>query len=220
MEFTYFNPETATYKTLRSESFPLVIAPDAKGDSGAAVLTTSPNKEDVRLLGTDIRFIKLGEPKLRMRVTPLILSPLYFAIAAIIFALSAIIFFGVRKHLRDSRNTVLIRGRRANKVAVQRFRTAAKYMKEEDRRAFYEEMLRALWGYMSDRFNIPVADLTKESIREQLERRGAHEEARSVTKIIAECEEAQYSPAASSQMNEIYTEGIDILSKIESAIKR
>ena len=220
VEFTYFNPETATYKTLRSESFPLVIAPDAKGDSGAAVLTTSPNKEDVRLLGTDIRFIKLGEPKLRMRVTPLILSPLYFAIAAIIFALSAIIFFGVRKHLRDSRNTVLIRGRRANKVAVQRFRTAAKYMKEEDRRAFYEEMLRALWGYMSDRFNIPVADLTKESIREQLERRGAHEEARSVTTIIAECEEAQYSPAASSQMNEIYTEGIDILSKIESAIKR
>ena len=171
-------------------------------------------------MGNDIRFIKLGAPALRATVTPFILSPLYWAIAAAILALSALIYFAVRKHLRDSRNTVLIRGRRANKVAVQRFRTAAKYMKEEDRRAFYEEMLRALWGYMSDRFNIPVADLTKESIRDELASRGAQEEAQRVTDIIAKCEEAQYSPAASAQMNDIYAEGIDIISKIESAIKR
>ena len=81
-------------------------------------------------------------------------------------------------------------------------------------------MLRALWGYMSDRFNIPVADLTKESIREELSRRGITDEARRVTEIISKCEEAQYSPVASSQMNEVYAEGIDIISKVESAIKR
>lgn len=220
VEFTYFNPETATYKTLSSGAFPLTITPDEKGGNGTAVVTTGTKKEDVRLLGNDIRFIKLGAPVLRATVTPFILSPLYWAIAAAILALSALLYFAVRKHLRDSRNTVLIRGRRANKVAVQRFRTAAKYMKEEDRRAFYEEMLRALWGYMSDRFNIPVADLTKESISDELARRGAQEEAQRVTDIIAKCEEAQYSPAASAQMNDIYAEGIDIISKIESAIKR
>ena len=220
VEFTYFNPETATYKTLRSGTFPLTITPDESGGNGAAVVTTGTKKEDVRLLGNDIRFIKLGAPALRTTVTPFILSPLYWAVAVAIAALSALLYFAVRKHMRDSRNTVLIRGRRANKVAVQRFRTAAKYMREEDRRAFYEEMLRALWGYMSDKFNIPVADLTKESIREQLSKRGAEAEAQRVIDIIAECEEAQYSPATSARMNDIYTEGIDIISKIESAIKR
>lgn len=221
VEFTYFNPESGKYVTLHSRAFALTITPDEKGGNGEAqVVTGGSKKEDVRLLGTDIRFIKLGAPALRTTVTPLILSPLYFAIVVAIVVLFVALYFAVRKHLRDSNNTVLVRGRRANKVAVQRFRTAAKYMKEDDRRAFYEEMLRALWGYMSDRFNIPVADLTKESIREQLARRGAHEEAQRVTDIITECEEAQYSPSASAQMNEIYAEGIDIISKIESAIKR
>ena len=93
-------------------------------------------------------------------------------------------------------------------------------MKEQNRHAFYEEMLRALWGYLSDRFNIPVADLTKESVREELARRGAHDEARLITEIISECEEAQYSPSASVRMDEVYAEGIDIISRIESAIKR
>lgn len=221
VEFTYFNPESEKYVTLRSRAFALTITPDEKGGNGEAqVVTSGSKKEDVRLLGTDIRFIKLGAPALRTTVTPLILSPLYFALVAVIIVLFALLYAVVRKYLRESSNTVLVRGRRANKVAVQRFRTAAKYMKEGDRRAFYEEMLRALWGYMSDRFNIPVADLTKESIREQLTRRGAQEEARRVTSIIAECEEAQYSPSASAQMNAIYAEGIDIISKIESAIKR
>ena len=126
----------------------------------------------------------------------------------------------MRKRMRDRRNTALMKGRRANKVAVQRFRTAERYMKEHDRRAFYEEMLRALWGYMSDRFNIPMSDLTKESIREELARRDAAEEARRVTDIISECEEAQYSPVARVRMEESYAEGIDIISRIESVIKR
>ncbi|MFQ6940110.1 MAG: hypothetical protein ACLRSE_07760 [Alistipes finegoldii] len=69
-----------------------------------------------------------------------------------------------------------MRGKRANKVAVQRFRAAAKFMQEQNRHAFYEEMLRALWGYMSDKFNIPVANLTKENVREELNKRGVSAE--------------------------------------------
>jgi hypothetical protein len=93
-------------------------------------------------------------------------------------------------------------------------------MREQNRHAFYEEMLRALWGYISDRFNIPVADLTKESIREELTRRGAAEQAKAITAIISQCEEAQYSPVDSATMNEIYGRGIDIVSKIESIVKK
>jgi hypothetical protein len=123
--------------------------------------------------------------------------------------------------MRDSRNTALVHARRANKVAVQRFRKAATYMKEQNRRAFYEEMLRALWGYISDRFNIPVADLTKESIREELQRRGCPaEDAQLYTDIISRCDEAQYSPAESIQMSDVYKQGVSIISRIESSIKR
>lgn len=220
IEFTYFNPETEKYVTLSSQAFTIAITPDRNGGGASQGVTTVAKKEDVRLLGNDIRFIKLGSPALRSHVTPLILSPLYFIVAAAILILFAAVYAAMRKHIRDSRNTALVKGRRANKVAVQRFRTAAKYMKEQNRHAFYEEMLRALWGYLSDRFNIPVADLTKESVREELARRGAHDEARLITEIISECEEAQYSPSASVRMDEVYAEGIDIISRIESAIKR
>lgn len=220
IEFTYFNPETEKYVTLSSQAFQIAITPDRNGGGASQGVTTVTKKEDVRLLGNDIRFIKLGNPALRSHVTPLVLSPLYFIVAAAILILFAAVYAAMRKHIRDSRNTALVKGRRANKVAVQRFRTAAKYMKEQNRHAFYEEMLRALWGYLSDRFNIPVADLTKESVREELARRGAHDEARLITEIISECEEAQYSPSASVRMDEVYAEGIDIISRIESAIKR
>jgi hypothetical protein len=82
-------------------------------------------------------------------------------------------------------------------------------------------MLKALWGYMSDKFNIPVANLTKECVREELIKRGVDsEQAARYTSIISQCDEAQYSPAASAQMSEVYAEGINIVSHIESNIKK
>ena len=135
--------------------------------------------------------------------------------------LFVLIYAALRKQIRDSQNMALVRGRRANKVAVQRFRTARRYMTEQNRQAFYEEMLRALWGYMSDKFNIPVANLTKENVREELLRRGvATEEAQRFSSIITRCEEAQYSPVASARMSDIYREGLDLVSSVESVIKR
>jgi isoleucyl-tRNA synthetase len=135
-------------------------------------------------------------------------------------ALAVVVFVVLRKRMRDRNNQVARRMRHADKVAVQRLRMAERYMNEGNRHSFYEEMLRALWGYISDRFNIPVADLTKESIREELNRRGAAEQAKAVTAIISQCEEAQYSPIESATMEEIYGKGIDIVSKIESVVKK
>ena len=98
----------------------------------------------------------------------------------------------LRKQIRESQNAALVRGKRANKVAVQRFRVAKRYMEEQNRHAFYEEMLRALWGYMGDKFNIPVANLTKENVREELHKRGVSaEESQRFTSIITKCDEAQ-----------------------------
>jgi hypothetical protein len=128
-------------------------------------------------------------------------------------------YFVIRKHIRDNRNVVLVKGKRANKMAIKRFRIAEKYMREQDRRAFYEEMLRALWGYLGDKFNIPVADLTRDLVRAELSRRGATTEAEQVIAVIARCEEAQYSPAATIEMNSLYEEGVDVISKIEKIAK-
>ena len=137
------------------------------------------------------------------------------------FALALVAYIFISRRQRERKNVVLVRGKRANKVAVQRFRAAERYMKEENRHAFYEEMLKALWGYMSDKFNIPVANLTKEYVREELQKRGiSPEEAARYTSIISQCDEAQYSPIASTPMNEVYAEGISIVSHIESHIKR
>lgn len=218
IEFTYFNPDSGKYITLTSQSFALTVQPDK--NSNTTSVTTLISKEDVKLLGQDIRFIKLSSPALRTVVAPLVLSPLYFVIMVLIVLIATVVYIVVGKRIRDSHNTALVKGRRANKVAVQRFRMAERYMKEQQRHAFYEEMLRALWGYISDRFNIPVADLTKEGIREELTRRGAAEQAKTFTAIISQCEEAQYSPIESAPMSELYARGIDVVSKIESLVKR
>lgn len=219
VEFTYFSPESGEYVTLTSDYFAITVAPDTKSTASSQMVTTV-GKQDVRLLGSDIRFIKMTRPQLSAVVAPFILSPLYFMVLLMLVLLAVVAYFVVSKRIRDNKNTALVKGRRANKVAIQRFRAAERYMREQNRRAFYEEMLRALWGYLSDRFNIPVADLTKESVREELNRRGATEEAKDVTAIISQCEEAQYSPIESVTMDQVYGKGIEIVSRIESIAKK
>jgi hypothetical protein len=222
IEFSYFSPEKNAYVTLSSAALTLNVAPD--GSAGAATpqqIITGTSKEGVRQLGSDIRFIKLGEPALRAVAAPLMLSTTYFVIVVLILIAAIAAYFILRRAIRDSKNTVLVRNRRANKVAVQRFRAAERFMREQNRHAFFEEMLRALWGYMSDKLNIPVSNLTKENIREELQRRGCSaEDAHHFTEIISRCDEAQYSPAESVQMSDVYAEGVNIISRIESIIKR
>ena len=219
VEFTYFDLEKKKYITLTTPPLKMVVTPD-KSTATQSQQTIGIKREDVQLLGEDIRFIKLGAPALRSVVAPLALSPIYWALLVAMLLVAVVAYFVIRKQIRDNRNVVLVKGKRANKVAIKRFRIAEKYMREQDRRAFYEEMLRALWGYLGDKFNIPVADLTREVVRVELSKRGASAEAESVVAVIARCEEAQYSPAASAEMNEIYEEGVDAISKIESAIKK
>ena len=222
IEFSYFSPEKNAYVTLSSAALTLNVAPD--GSAGAATpqqIITGTSKEGVRQLGSDIRFIKLGDAALSSVAVPLMFSGTYFIILLAIIVAAVVAYFVLRRAIRDSKNTVLVRNRRANKVAVQRFRAAEKFMREQNRHAFFEEMLRALWGYMSDKLNIPVSSLTKENIREELQRRGCpQEDAQRFTEIISRCDEAQYSPAESVQMSDVYAEGVNIISRIESIIKR
>lgn len=222
VEFAFFDPERAQYVTLRSKPLTLDIEPDASGGGGATVVPgRGLSKEEVRLLGQDIRFIKLGSPQLRADRRPFLFSGAYWGALAAVLLLFGGAYALLRKRIREAQNAALVRGRRANKVAVQRFRAAKRYMEEQNRHAFYEEMLRALWGYMSDKLNIPVADLTKENVREELHKRGVPaEQSQRFAAIVTRCDEAQYSPVATARMSDVYAEGVDFISRIEGAIKR
>lgn len=222
VEFTYFDPERVQYVTLHTKPLSLDITPDASGGGDAVVMQgRGMSKEEVKLLGQDIRFIKLGAAQLRADRVPFLYSAAYWAILGGILLLFGGAYAALRKRIRESQNAALVRGKRANKVAVQRFRAAKRYMEEQNRHAFYEEMLRALWGYMSDKFNIPVANLTKENVREELNKRGVPaEQSQRFAAIVSQCDEAQYSPVATAQMSDVYAEGVDFISRIEGAIKR
>ena len=220
VEFSYFDPERKEYVTLTAAPSTLEIAPDANGGSAPQVIT-GLSKEDVKLLGNDIRFIKLGKASLKETSKPTIFSlPYFLVLLCMLFAAIGVYSF-VSQRRRDNKNTALVRGKRANKVAVQRFRTAEKFMKADNRHAFYEEMLKALWGYIGDKFNIPVADLTKDNVRDEFNKHGIPAEVtEQFISVISQCDEAQYAPVASTRMDEVYADGIDIVSQVESLIKK
>ncbi len=222
VNFSYFDPSTNAYTVQATKPFSVTITPDSTaGGGGAATVERGVSKVDIALLGNDIRFIKLGSAKFVPLRDPLILSWLYFVIIAAIIVLNAAAFAVLKRRIRDSKNIALRRGKRASKIAVQRFKSAKKAMDEENERVFYEEMLRGLWGYMSDKLNIPVADLTKECVRDEIIKRGGNSSvAQDFSAIISRCDEAQYSPMASSEMSDVYGCGLQLLSQIESLFKR
>ena len=220
IELSFFNPDTQAYETLATEPFTLVVKDDGSIAASAPATSNYNYGGPMRQLDRDIRFIHTGKLPKRAAAA-FILTPLYWLAIVAMVALFILIYAVLRKRIRERSNTVARRMRHADKMAVQRLRMAERYMNEENRHAFYEEMLRAMWGYISDKFNIPVASLTKEKIREELYRRNVAEAtAEQFCEVISRSEEAQYAPSASGEMTDIYAEAVEVISKIESAVKR
>ncbi|MFI3333266.1 MAG: BatD family protein [Rikenellaceae bacterium] len=221
--FSFFNPQSMKYETLTSPTFHVVVLPDGDNrvSSDGATVRRALSREDVKLLGEDIRFIKIDDGAFRKKRQPFFLSRGYYASLVAIILLFIAAYILLRRYIRESQNSILIRGKRANKVAIQRFKAASAFMNSHDEKAFYKEVLSAIWGYMSDKFNIPVANLTKESVRKELAKRGVGQELiANFSDIVTLCDEAQYSPMASAQMNEIYMKALKMISNIETEIKR
>ncbi len=224
VEFSYFDPSSKSYVVRKSPAFTLSVGADESGVASAAGVTTIQrglSKEDVKMLGRDIRFIKIDNGVMSSVVAPFVLSTTYFVVLMVMLLFAIVTYIYMRYRIEVSDNVALAKGKRANKVAVQRFKEAKRYMGEQNERAFYEEMMKGLWGYMSDKFNIPVANLTRENVREQLNKREvSQEDIKGFSQIITKCDEAQYSPLAAAHMGEIYAEGLKLISNIETQVKR
>ena len=220
IEFSYFDPQLGEYKTLSTEPYTITINDDGSSPAQHNTGGYMDYGSTMRQLDKDIRFIHVGAMPAAASAA-LIFSPIYWLVVVLLLAIFVVVYVVMRKRIRDNRNIVARRMKRADKVAIQRLRMAERFMKEGNRHSFYEEMLRAMWGYISDKFNIPVANLTKEKIREELYRRGVSMSvAEEFCEIISRSEEAQYAPTTDGDMSVVYADAVDVMSKIEDVVKR
>ena len=121
----------------------------------------------------------------------------------------------------ENANVAKVRTKKANKVATKRMKNAGKLLAENKKEAFYDEVLKALWGYISDKLNIPVSRLSKDNIEEKLRNHGVSEELiKEFLNALNDCEFARFAPGDENQaMDKVYSSSIEVISKLENSIK-
>ena len=220
IEFTYFDLKTQNYKTLKSEPYTLNVA---KGEGNAEqVIANFTNKEDLKVLGKDIRYIKTGHTKFTPKDEFFYGTMSYYLwyIIPLICFISFLLIY--RKQAIDNANVAKMRNKKANKVASKRMKNAGKLLAEKKKEAFYDEVLKALWGYISDKLNIPVSQLSKDNIEEELVKYNVSKELiHTFIETMNECEFARYAPGNQNEaMDKVYASAIDVISRMENSIKR
>ena len=218
VEFTYFDTNSKRYETAKSESFHLDVA---KG-SGTSTVSDFSGQEDLQELNKDIRYIKTGDTAQHQ------IGDFFFGSTAYMVSIAALVlvfislFVIFRQRAIDNANVTKMRGKKANKVATKRLKQASRLMMENKPGEFYDEVLRALWGYVGDKLNIPVAQLSHDNISQKLAERGVHQSI--IDKFLGalnECEFERYAPGdPKGNMNKVYDKAMLAIEKIEEAMKR
>ena len=212
--FSYFDTKTHTYNTLTTPEFTLKIE---KGDGNNIVSTSESHKKEIKKLGSDIRYIKTTDSGFAPKRTAFFATPWYFLyllLPLILFILFLIIW---RKKIEERQNVAETRDRRANKVARKRLKTAGKLLKENKKEEFYVEISRVLWGYMSDKFKIPLAQLSMETVEMKLQEKNLDQEAiNDFLSTLSQCEFARFAPGDSTEMMQnMYDLSMQFITKIE-----
>lgn len=219
VEFTYFDLKSNSYKTLKTEAYNLKVA---KGQGNAdQVISDFTNKESVKMLGKDIRFIKLGDSSLRPKGDFFFGTVGYYLcylIPLLLFVVFAVIY---RQKALENANVAKVKTKKANKVATRRMKLAGKLLAENKKNEFYDEVLKALWGYISDKLSIPVSQLSKDNIEAELTNYGVQEALiAEFIGVLNECEYARYAPGNENEaMDKIYSASVEVISKMENSIK-
>ncbi len=219
IEFTYFDLKSNSYKTLKTEAYNLKVA---KGQGNAdQVISDFTNKESVKMLGKDIRFIKLGDSSLRPKGDFFFGTVGYYLcylIPLLLFVVFAVIY---RQKALENANVAKVKIKKANKVATRRMKLAGKLLAENKKNEFYDEVLKALWGYISDKLSIPVSQLSKDNIEAELTNYGVQEALiAEFIGVLNECEYARYAPGNENEaMDKVYSASVEVISKMENSIK-
>jgi len=220
-EFSYFDLKTGRYITLKTDEYRLHVE---QGEAGAGInapVINATNKENIRFLGKDILYIK-SDPA-HFHTGDFFFGTLKYLLFYIIPALLFLIFFLIyRQQAIQNANIALVRTKKASKVASKRLKTAAKYLKENRSELFYDEILKAVWGYLSDKLNIPVSALTKENVDANLMKYGAEENLiKDFRDILDTAEFARFAPAqAVGKMDDLYDATVQAIDKMENTIKK
>ena len=220
LEFSYFDPAREKYVVLRSNAFDLNVE---KGSAEAPQLVTGFSKEDVKLLNQDIRFIKTNAGSFRRKGGDI----LPVSTVAIITVLPLLAFVGLaayrRKTMRELSDVATFRSRKAMKIASKKLKEAKTLLQSENSEAFYAEVSRALWAYVSDKLSIDRAELSIDNVMKQLEEKPISAEV--VTRLkecLEACEFARYAPASSQQeeKSKIYEMASSVIISTEKELSK
>ena len=209
-KFVYFEPSRRDYVTLTTPSYPIKVA---KGLSAPA---PTEDQKAIENKNSDIRHIYLGDKNPSDSHTLVVTTGFYWSLYVILIILTVGAIVASRARVRRNADVTGMRTAKASKVAGRRLKTAERYLSAGDSDKFYEEMLRALWGYLSDKLAIPVSQLTRQNITERLSERGYSPEATaSIVSVLDECEMARYTPESSSRMDAVYSQGVQAINNLE-----
>ena len=221
--FSYFDIKAGAYKTLTAGPYKLHVEQGEGGSASAPVVSNFSNKESVKFVGQDIRYLKTKGFSFIEKGEGLFFGSLGYWLCYLIPAVLFVAFFVLyRKQVKENADVARVRTKKANKMAVKRLKNAGKLMKENQKEAFYDEVLRALWGYLSDKLSIPQAALTKDNVESELAKYGVDEAlTKEFMEILNTCEFARYAPSqASDAMDKLYDQTVDAIGKMENTIKK
>lgn len=220
IRYSYYDVSQQKFVTLQTDPISFRVEKGNESEGGPVMVST-PGKTDVRNIGSDIRFINIKNSQLS-RVGAFFMGSMWFwVILAIILALSAVLWMALRKLAKRRADVVGTKNRKATKMAMKRLNLAETFLKQNLYTAFYEELHKALLGFVSDKLNMPAADLSRDRISESLSQRGVDQKhVGAFIDLLDACEYARYSPDAGNEaMTVHYDTAIDVISSIDSEMK-
>ena len=220
VKYSYYDVSKKMYVTLETPAIPVAVERGNESDAGGVVISGSQPK-DVRNLASDIRFINTKAPGLSAKGKFLVGSGAFWIILVLIAAAAAACWFSLRKLAARRADVVGTKNRKATKMALKRLQLANTFLKQNLYTAFYEELHKALLGFISDKLNIPVAELSRDRIAESLKEGNVEETSvDTFISILDACEFARYAPDAGHEAMEAhYKSALDVISSIDSNMK-
>jgi hypothetical protein len=210
--FSYFDPRAEKYITIPSPEFVITV------DKGDPNYVQAPrDTSDEQMLGKDIRYIKTGNIILTPGEKHFFGSPLFITGMTAPFAAFFLFLFLRKKHIERNSDIAQVKSRKATRMARKRLGIAEQHMQAGNKEKFYDEIFRALYGYLSDKLNIPVADLSKESISAALMQKNVPAgNIERLRQTIETCEFVRYAPsAAPGDLGKVYADSVDLITKLE-----